>query len=1251
MSGENGVIPSSVLTKKDFGRAMTTQRETAGLTVRALARKADVPSGTVSGWCTGRHLPTLQQKEMFQRLLASCGVTDGAEMQEWVECWLRLRRPLGRRRVDGPTPYRGLEPFQAEHAGWFFGRERLTGTLVRRVVDGPPGPMIVVGPSGSGKSSVLRAGLMAALDWQSVLLTPGRHPLAALDHHLGDELRNRQNRLLVVDQFEEIFTACTDTAEQDAFLTAIQALSQDGTRVVAGLRADFYPDALRRPLLAKALQDNQVTVGPMAEDELRQVITEPARTAGMELEEGLTHLLLRDLAPLTEDVGILPLLSHALLATWEQGERRTMTIADYLATGGIHSAVAQTADAVFAELTNDEQGLARRLFLRLVHVGDNTPDTRQRVQLEELTGGPDDGHYAETREVLGRYVDRRLVTADADGVEISHEALLRAWPRLRQWIDTDRAGHRLHRQLTEAARQWQDSERDPDALYRGVRLDGALDWVGERDHRGVLNQLEQQFVDASAEATRAERVRERGRTRRLRRLVAALVVLLVLSVAATTYSIQQRATAERERNAALSRQIAGTANRLRDSDPALAAQLAVAAYRMAPTVEARSSVLAASGSPAVTRMQRPSGALQAVAVNAAGTLLAAAGAARSDTALLLWDLRKPEQPVLLGPPLAGHTGPIYAVAFSPDGAVVATASADRTVRLWDVTDPVRPRPIGGPLVGEQNDLLAVEFTPDGSALAVGGRDKTLLLWDVRDRERPFPIGGPITGAVGDVQSVAFTPTGNLLAIADSKGAVRVWNIADRRHPQPLGAPLALPSRVNTVAFSPDGTTLAAGSNDGSVRLWTMTDPAQPVFAGQLARESGWINAIAFSADGTMLAAASAAPGVQVWDLFRRTVVMDLPHAEPATAVAFRERDQVLYTNSADGTARRWLVPGPLLPTARLQVTGLDFHPKRPLLVGGGTELRFWDVTNPDRPVPVGPPLTAPSDYDRLVGTVEISPDGRTVAAATRAGNTVLLWDITDPEQPRREPVRLSGHTRLIKHVTFNHRGDLLASTSEDSTVRLWDLTSDPPSPVELKPGIGFVFAAEFSSDDQLLVLAGQDGDIALWNVRDPRKPTPIGEPVSVGQDDVRSVAISPDNRTLATGSADGIVRLWDIGDPSAPVPLDHTITGPDGYVQSLMFNSDGSMLTGGGAGQTWLWNVSDRSRPETTAVLASPKTITWNLQFSPDGHTLATATGNVQLWETDPERVINRVCASAGDPITRAEWEKRVPGATYRPAC
>ncbi|MEU4443375.1 helix-turn-helix domain-containing protein [Actinosynnema sp. NPDC050801] len=1292
MGQNGGAALATVHTKKDFGRVLTALREASGLTVRDLARRAEVPSGTVGGWCTGRHLPTLSQRAMFQRLLAECDVKSDADVRQWVECWLRLRRPLGQH-VEGATPYRGLEPFQAEHAEWFFGRSRLTGLLVERVQGSPGQPVVVVGPSGSGKSSVLRAGLVATLSgnadtspWRNVLLAPGRAPLSTLSAelapmcdlaadaieadlrtrpaHIAPQIRQRAagDVLIVVDQFEEIFTDCDDAGERGAFLAALSTVAADpGVRVVIGLRADFYSDALGWPLLAEALQDNQITVGPMTDEELRQAITEPARVAGMELENGLAHVLLRDLtpadaAPGTGHTGVLPLLSHALLATWEQGGRRNMTIADYAETGGIHGAIAHTAEAAYTGLTERDRALVRQLFLRLVHVGDEaTPDTRRRVLLEELTGRQDDVDHGRVRAVLGRFVDQRLLTADVDHVEISHEALLSAWPRLRDWIDGDRAGHRLHRQLTEAARNWRDAGFDPGALYRGVRLDAAVDWVGKQGHRDDLNRLERQFFDDSVEASRAERLHERRRTRRLRWLTAALAALLVLSGAATTYSVQQRGVAERERNSALSRQIAGTADRLRGTDPALAAQLAVAAYRVSPTVEARSSVLATSTGPIAARMPRLGGNLQAVAVDPAGELLLAAGAAEDDTNLVLWDVRGSGNPVRVGEPVpSGHGRPIWAVAFSPDGRTAATGSADKTVRLWDVSDPAHPRALGEPITGPEGEVLAVEFSPDGSLLAVGEAKKTFRLWDVRDREHPSPASPVLTGPTGAVQSFAFSPDGALLVLADAGRAVHVWDITPGRQRQ-LGAPLAFTSRVNAVAFSSDGTTFAAGSNDGTIRTWSLADPALPALAAELRGAIDWINAITFSSDGRLLAAANAGGTVQVWDLDRREVRLELPHAEPVTAVAFRQADRFLYTNSADGVARRWTVPGPVLPTSQRSITSLAFHPDLPLLVDAGKDLRLWDVAEREHPAEIGDPLAAPPGAERMTGTAALAPGGRTLASSTRADNAILLWDIGTPHRPRSHPVRLTGHSALIEDLTFSPKGDLLASTGDDSTVRLWDVADldNPKALASFKTASGYGFAVRFSPDGQTLAGVGQNGFLQLWDTRDRLHPVPLGEQAPVARDDVRSLAFSPDGRTLALGVADGTVRLLDLATPSAPREAHPPITGPDGFIHDLDFSPDGSLLAGGsGTGQTWIWALSDQRRqPETWAVLQRPGDKTWAVRFSPDGQTLATANGDVYLWDVDPERVIPRICTTTGTAITPSEWVKHAPGAINPGTC
>ena len=423
----------------------------------------------------------------------------------------------------------------------------------------------------------------------------------------------------MADQFEEVFTACPDEAERQAFVTAIAALAGPAL-VVLALRADFYAAALQYPELALVLQDRQIVVGPMTRDEVRRAIVEPARLARIEVEQGLVELLLRDVAPRQPDQaapgaghepGALPLLSHALLTTWEHSRGGRLTVAAYQASGGIQHAIAQTAERAYGQLGHGQQEIARRLFLRLVRVADDAPDTRSQVQLSELHDGPG-GTSAD--DVLARFVSDRLITLDSGTAQISHEALLTAWPRLRSWIDADREGLRLRHRISGAARAWDDIGRDAAALLRGGQLAMARDWAAVPANSASLSPLAREFLAAGTQAEEVQQTAEHRRTSRLRRLVAALTVLVVATVGLAGYGFAQqhaasdagqRATsAERD---AQSREAAIEADQARGQSAALAAQLSLAAYQIAPTVQARSSLLESSGGPAAARLADSAG--------------------------------------------------------------------------------------------------------------------------------------------------------------------------------------------------------------------------------------------------------------------------------------------------------------------------------------------------------------------------------------------------------------------------------------------------------------------------------------------------------------------------------------------------------------------------------------------------------------------------------------------------------------------
>ena len=522
-----------------FGDLLKYLRRRAGLTQRELSVAVGYSDAQISRLEQNERLPDLAT--LTARFIPALHAEDQPEVAARL-----LELAAAVRREDAPAaglpPYKGLYYFDEADAEWFFGREELTETLVNHVHTGLESKqrfLAVVGASGSGKSSAVRAGLISTLRWRQpssgwpvYVITPTAHPLDTLAAGLQGEVRRgttlrkfvdelvlrpqalnsafkriaeetgAAHALLVVDQFEELFTLCRSEAEQAAFVENLltAALQPDGVAIVIiVLRADFYAHCARFDLLRQALSKHQEYIGPMTTIELRRAIEEPAQRGHWELEQGLVELLLHDVgadpghAP---EPGALPLLSHALLATWQRRRGHRLTLSGYTASGGIRGAIAETAEAVFHDQLEPEQRvIARQIFLRLTELGDDstTADTRRRVSFEELAPRPEDRE--QVHEVLMTLADARLITTDQEAAEVAHEALIREWPTLRNWIHENREGLRLHRHLTEAAQEWESLGRDPGGLYRGARLAQALEWSNY--HRDDLNILETSFLEAS----------------------------------------------------------------------------------------------------------------------------------------------------------------------------------------------------------------------------------------------------------------------------------------------------------------------------------------------------------------------------------------------------------------------------------------------------------------------------------------------------------------------------------------------------------------------------------------------------------------------------------------------------------------------------------------------------------------------------------------------------------------------------------
>ncbi|MGW1393972.1 nSTAND1 domain-containing NTPase [Streptomyces nigra] len=1056
--------------------------------------------------------------------------------------------------------------------------------------------------------------------------------------------------VLIVDQFEETFTLCPDEADRRAFVRVLHAAcapprpgAPAPALVVLGIRADFYEQCLVHPELADALQHRHMVLGPLTTTELREAVTGPAKAVGLELEPGLAELIAREVGADgprgAHDAGVLPLLSHAMLVTWQRRKAGRLTLAGYRAAGGIQGAVAATAERAWAQLDPAARTAARLLLLRLVRIGEDTQATRRRGTRRQLAAEAADP--PKTEESLEALVRARLVTLDADTVEITHEALLHAWPRLRDWIDEDRQGHLLRQRLEEDGRSWEESGRDSALLYRGSRLEQAHDWA-----RSAGNT----FLTRGAVEFLAASVRLRRRTVWiLRGGVAVLVALALVAVGAA-------AVAWKQRDDALFAQVLAEADRFQYTDPSLSAQLDLVAHRLRPDDEETGSRLVSIvNAPLATPLSGHSGAVYLTSFRPDGKVLATAG---YDRTVRLWDVSDARRPRPLGAPLTGHRSWVSSAVFSPDGRTLASAADDGTIRLWDVRRPERPEPIAAPLTGHEGTVYLVAFSPDGRTLASVSEDRTVRLWDVSDAGRPKALA-TLTGAKAAVRSVAFGPDGRTLAAGGDDDTVRLWDVSDRRRPERLATLTGHTGLVHSVAFSPDGRTLASGSGDDTVRLWDVSDGARAHQLGTpLTGHLGPVWSVAFNPDGTMLAAASADSTASLWNVSDPADASQV--GEPLAggsgemyALGFSPDGRTLATGSGDGKVRLWSVP-----TSDMTGRTGAFRPDGKVLATAARDgsVRLWDVARPDRPVLLNEPFLPGEGGQR---SLAFSPDGHTLAVLT-GSRAVHLWDVRDLARPVPLGSPLTLHTRFMgpDALAFSPDGRTLATAYDDRTIRLWNVR-DPADAKPLGEPLtghgGYINSLAFSPDGRTLASGSADATVRLWDVRSPARARPLGDPLTGHGGPVNSLAYAPDGRTLASAGDDDAVRLWDVTDPARARAQGDPLTGHTEAVVSLTFGPDGRTLASGGNDNTVrMWDVRDPAHASAVGRAMSPNARTGNfLAFRPASSMLGVSSGTdtVRLWNLDVDQAIRRVCATTRGVLTRERWDEYLPRLSYEPPC
>jgi WD40 repeat protein len=1211
-------------------RLRRLQVDSGGPSVRDLVRLTDkvgspYSRGTIQDKLSGRSAAPWEFVEAFVR---SCALHTGSngepDLRPWRDWHAQMAREVAARRA-GPQPalkadvcpYRGLEAFTADEAEWFHGR----GAAVQGVLAGLAAyrrGVVLLGPSGAGKSSVVQAGVLPALatgqlpgsdQWITVLVRPGKDLLAELDRAglagaesrpIGAAVAQRlasapagARVLLVVDQFEELLTPGgpdeQTSAQQEAIGALTAAIGSPGFSVILVLRDDFYPRlASQAPELLRALIAGLINVpATLNFEDLRDIVTRPAESVGLEFEAGLSDRIIADVlaaesgtepvrqAPIT----VLPLLELTLQQLWERRQHGRLTHEAYQRIGGITGALTTWCDTAIEQLPVEQQPIAQRILTALVHPADelhHIPAVRQQVPLAALRRLAGGGEPAEqgVDEVLGVLTEHRIVTTRAvrtagqpDGAvglpvaELVHEALIRDWTTLRDWVGQDHRFQDWLRRADERHTRWAD-HRNPGDLLHGSDLAEGLDWSAQRG-----------LPDHIAGLLTASRRNQRAGIRRTRIIAAVLAGLLVVALAATGLALRQRQTAIAAQRVALSRQLAAQSIALMSTDPDLASLLAVQAYRTSPTAEAAGSVYTASASPLLRRLTSPLKGAGSVAFSRDGRTLAAGG---TDGAIQLWDMPGGQARATL----TGHTGAVWSMEFSPDGRTLATGSDDGTVRLWDVAGKQeRHRLSAG------KNVSSLEFSRDGHSLASGSGDGTVRLWDVASGRRRATL--PVRAETDPYWSIKFSPDGRTLAVGTDRHEVRLWDVASGQPGPTLTGHTAY---VWAVAFSPDGHTLASASDDHTVRLWEM--PSGKPRTTLTAHTDG-VRAVAFSPDGRTLATGSNDHTARLWDMPsgkpRATL---LGHTGDVHDLTFSRNGRVLSTIGRDTTVRLWdAASGQPYGNLDSGVSSFAVSPdSRMLATASESGTRLWDLTA------VQPRASFTGDTINL-WSLAFSPDGRTLATGG-SDRRVRLWDLTGGQPP----AILAGHTNEVTSVRFSPDGRTLASSSADGTIRLWDVSSKRTR-AQLR---GVAIQMAFSPDGRTLAGGDWDGKVRLWDLDTEKVRTLTGHTAPAWQ-----LAFSPDGRTLATASDDDTIRLWDPSSGKSRA----TLTAHTNDVNGLAFSPDGRTLaTGGWDLRVRLWDMPDG---KLRATLTGHSQGIWGLAFSPDGRTLASGSADytARLWD------------------------------------
>lgn len=1188
-------------------------------------------------------IPLLLESVRLPPRLAALVNLDATNPERWELAIARLckeleREPPSQTRVP-ECPYPGMIPFSEANRDRFFGRDQEIEELLERLRLSQF--VTVIGPSGSGKSSLVLAGLVPALrqsnlfgdgTWLVRSFRPGATPLAELKEALEtNDLVNlaqtvtqlvssypeTQRLLLIVDQFEELFTplaeALTPSERQErlTFQQVLLGLMDVGAcYIVLTIRADFYADLMTSSLW-RVIKTHRMEVTPLDEQGLREAIVMPAERVSVFVESALVERLVADAA--AGEPGILPLVQETLVLLWSRVERRYLPLRAYEALvlprrtygptsniplTGLQVAISLRADAAIGSLKDDyQEAISRRIFLRLIQFGEGRADTRRQQSVRALYITDENPHVFE--QTLLHLVDNRLLTLSGKEesgrrVDIAHEALISGWPMLQQWIVERCEAEKTRRRLTSKAEEWVRLGKKEGGLLDAVELLEAERWLVSADAKElgygrVLTELlvaSQSAIEEAKQQRREAQERELTLTRRAleqvktRNIIATISSVLLAGLTILAVSLSRTARIRNVEASMVASESLFVANKDIEALIELidTGHLLQQPFLPIPSVKAR-YVLHFTSLLAQMRERTRFKAHDAwiLSVDVSPDGQIIATAS-SDNTVRLW---KPNGKLLQT--LTGHEEAVVSVSFSPDGLTLASASLDSMIGLWQ-------RQIDGTFNFEKgiqnpNWTSAITFSPDGRKLAGAGADRTIRLWDLDGN-----LLKTFSGHQDQVMSVAFSVDGRQIVSGSEDGTVKLWDEEDGNLVQNLQGE----SQVFAVQFVTDEK-IAAANKDGTIQIWDSEGNLENSLQGH----SDSVLFIEVSPDGKTLASASQDGTIKIWHLTFGTLLQTLEgHSDSVSEVSFAPDGQTLVSTSQDGTVRIWELDGLLTV---LEGSTVSFSSDGQMLASGNEsgEIKLWKI---------GGGLIR-TFYAHKDGVIKVSfgSDGMLIASAGDEG-IVKLWNL-DGSLDRS----LKGHTDSVYGIDFSPKSKLIATASGDGTVKIWDWSGTILQTLEGHKGR--IRKVSFSPNGEMIASAGEDGTIKLWGLDGEVIRTFKGH-----EGVVFDVSFSSNGKLIASASSDMTVRIWGVKGQLIAILEGHTDT-----VSQVLFHPNNQTIISASYDQTIkLWSING----QLLQTFLGHKDIIWSVDFSPSGDVMASGglDEKVILWNLSLDDLLNRSC-------------------------